>query len=710
MNRMACWPHVGITAKILFIFLALSMSSLLIIGVLANFAIVDVGDYALLSSSTLGDQAVNDSMAALKSDAEMYLLQQARDQAAISNTLFEKVGAETDSMAKFAATLMKDPSAFKGRPSYFQKDSPPDKSSCSVNILAPNSNLESAGDEMQLLSNMDDIFIPIFSNNPHLTAIYTSTDSGITRIFPWGTGIDSRYDPRTRPWFKNANVTGRLFWTEPYIDAFGHGLMVTCSEPIETSNSNYHWVAASDVTIETINQWFIGTQIGKLGYAMLIDKKGNVIARPGLSAGDRKWDESFKTENILRSNNTELEAIARNMTAGNTGVERCRFEEGEKFIAYAPVKYVNWSVGIVMPVEEVVAPALATKERIASASIDSASRVNYKTNNIKNLFILVFAALFLVVSGLSLFFSRNITSPVMKLKKGSEALGKGDLEYHVDVRTGDEFEDLADSFNKMASDLKDHIDRLRRTTAEKERMHKELEIARGIQQSILPESPPLVEGIDLAALNIPAQEIGGDFYDFIPLSKDRWGLVIADVSGKGIPAALFMALSRTLIRASTASNPAALEAINQANRMICEDSKTAMFVTLFYAILDAKSRTLTYVNAGHNPPVLFQSESSRVAMLKAHGIALGVVDDAGLESSEMELKSGDVLMLYTDGVTEAMNENNEEFGLERAVNLIRDSRMLSAQEMAKMIKDEVMAFSGALPQYDDITLMIVKAE
>ncbi len=149
------------------------------------------------------------------------------------------------------------------------------------------------------------------------------------------------------------------------MDAFGHGLMVTCSQPVKISNGDYHWVVASDVTIETINQEIINTHIGKQGYAVLIDHEGNVIARPGLSAGDKNWDESFETENILSSNNTELKAIARNMTSGETGVARCSFEEGEKFIAYAPVKCINWSVGVIMPVEEVVAPALTTKGKIA---------------------------------------------------------------------------------------------------------------------------------------------------------------------------------------------------------------------------------------------------------------------------------------------------------------------------------------------------------
>jgi len=134
-----------------------------------------------------------------------------------------------------------------------------------------------------------------------------------------------------------------------------------------------------------------------------------------------------------------------------------------------------------------------------------------------------------------------------------------------------------------------------------------------------------------------------------------------------------------------------------------------LFVTLFYAILDSKKRTLTYVNAGHNPPILLQREPSKTVLLKARGIALGVVDDADLESAELELKSGDVLVLYTDGVTEAVNENKEEFGLERVAGLIRDNRELSAHDMIEKIKDEVTAFGGAQPQYDDITLMVLKA-
>jgi sigma-B regulation protein RsbU (phosphoserine phosphatase) len=398
------------------------------------------------------------------------------------------------------------------------------------------------------------------------------------------------------------------------------------------------------------------------------------------------------------------------MTAGTTGFARCRFEGGEKYIAYAPIRCMNWSVGVVMPVEEIVAPALATKSKIIAATEDTSEHVNREMTRMQKIFGGVFIALILVVSGLSVSLARIITNPVRALKRGSEALGKGDLDYTVEVKTGDEFEELAESFNQMASDLKMHMDELRRTTAEKERMTKELEIAKGIQLSFLPDTVPEIPGIDLAALNLPALEVGGDFYDFIPITTDRWGLAIADVSGKGVPAALFMALSRTLIRASTARNPITVNAIKQANRLICADSKTSMFVTLFYAILDANKMTLTYVNAGHNPPLLFRSGATDITLLEAKGIALGVIEQVDLDEVELELERGDTVVLYTDGVTEALNEAGEEFGSARLMAVVRAQSGSSARELIAQIRDAIHAFTGKQPQFDDITLMVLKAK
>jgi sigma-B regulation protein RsbU (phosphoserine phosphatase) len=709
-EKRTLWSRLGVTAKILIVFLTLSIASLVITGSIALITISGVGDYALESGVSLGNRAVNDSTTALENDAEEYLLRMATDQAAISNTLFERVEAETSIMAQFASTLVNDPSSYTHKPLYAQNETPEDVYARSAYALAPDVDVAAVSEELNVSSCMDDIFIPIYAADPHLTWVYIGTESGILRMYPWYSELDPSFDHRVRGWYIKAKETGDMSWSDPYIDVFGHGLMVTCSKPVYNSNDDLVWVIGADVTIETINQDIINTQIGELGYAILLDDHGCVIARPGLSAGDKKWDESFETENLPLSKNAELRAIAKNMTAGNTGIARCRFEGGEKYIAYAPIRCTNWSVGVVMPVEEIIAPALTTKSKIIAATQDTGEHINQQMSNMKKIFFGIFIALFLGVSGLSFLLSRIITKPVMRLKEGSGAIGKGDLDYKVDVKTGDEFEELANSFNQMAADLKGHIEELQRTTAEKERMSKELEIGKGIQQSFLPESTPEIAGIDLAAFNLPAMEVGGDFYDFIPISKDKWGLAIADVSGKGVPAALFMALSRTLIRASAVRNPTAVNAIKQANRLICEDSKTSMFVTLFYALADSKKMTLTYVNAGHNPPLLFRGASADITLLEAKGIALGVIEEAELEEAEIGLKSGDLVVLYTDGITEAINEEGEEFGQERLMRVVRENRTSTAHDIIEHIREEVVAFAGKQPQFDDITLMVLKAE
>jgi sigma-B regulation protein RsbU (phosphoserine phosphatase) len=245
--------------------------------------------------------------------------------------------------------------------------------------------------------------------------------------------------------------------------------------------------------------------------------------------------------------------------------------------------------------------------------------------------------------------------------------------------------------------------------AELERKRQELKIAHEIQQSFLPDAIPLLKGFDLAALNLPAREVGGDFYDFIPIAEDKIGVTIADVSGKGVPAALFMALSRTVVRTNARGNPSVAEVIEAANSSISADSKSGMFVTLFYAILDLKARMLTYVNAGHNPPALFRALSSDIIMLKARGIALGALDEIVLEERTMQLDRGDTVVFYTDGVTEAVNEREEQFGEERLVALITECHGLAAGALVERIKSEVLAFCGTAPQFDDITVMVLKA-
>lgn len=270
-------------------------------------------------------------------------------------------------------------------------------------------------------------------------------------------------------------------------------------------------------------------------------------------------------------------------------------------------------------------------------------------------------------------------------------------------------DDLTEINATLEQRVKKQAEELWRTTAEKERLQKELEIARNIQMSFLPQIIPQIEGFELAAISIPAKEVGGDFYDFIPITEDRWGLTIGDVSGKGIPAALFMALSKTVVRTNTIANPQLLDAISKVNEFIAEEATAnTMFVTLFYAILDTKKKNLLYINAGHNPPLLIRQDE--VAILEGKGMALGVIPAVELEEKEIWLKKGDMVAFYTDGATEAINEQEEQFGEENLIQVLRENQQMSAQEIINRVQQAVTIFSGTQSQFDDITLMILKVD
>ena len=244
--------------------------------------------------------------------------------------------------------------------------------------------------------------------------------------------------------------------------------------------------------------------------------------------------------------------------------------------------------------------------------------------------------------------------------------------------------------------------------SELERKKAELKIAHDIQMSFLPERLPEVPGFELAALSLPAKEVGGDFYDAIPLPGGRTAFVIADVSGKGVPAALFMALSRTVLRANSLIPRSARDAVTEANMLIAEDAKSGMFVTLFYAVADPGKKTLTYVNAGHNPPLLFRAGGDSPTGLKGTGIILGVMPEAEYGEETIHLASGDLVLFYTDGVTEAINPGEEQFGETRLIETVAGSLDRPPAEIVEKIRDAVVAFSGDEPQFDDLTLMVLR--
>ena len=240
----------------------------------------------------------------------------------------------------------------------------------------------------------------------------------------------------------------------------------------------------------------------------------------------------------------------------------------------------------------------------------------------------------------------------------------------------------------------------------------DLAVAREIQQAILPRIiPPFPENahqIDIAASMEAAKDVGGDFYDFFRIDEDHIGFVIADVSGKGVPAAIFMAVCRTLIRATGIKGGAPSECITYTNDLLVEESVSDMFVTVFYGIYHLKTGEVVYTNAGHNPPYVVKADGSIKNLPLSKNLVTGIVEGYQYTEETLQLEHGDTLLLYTDGVTEAIDTESKEYGEERLKNLLRQSAQASCQELIDMVKADVKSFAGDEEQSDDITLLAIK--
>lgn len=243
---------------------------------------------------------------------------------------------------------------------------------------------------------------------------------------------------------------------------------------------------------------------------------------------------------------------------------------------------------------------------------------------------------------------------------------------------------------------------------EKQRLDSEISIASRIQRDIIPKSFSINGQIEVAAMNLPAKTVGGDFYDYIPLSKNRYGTLIADVSGKGISAGLFMAISHSILRLlfSQLRDPARV--LQLANRFICAESKSSMFVTCFCSMVNTTHKTIKYVNAGHGNQFLFNYSQKKITTLASTTKPLGVREDARFDPVTIKYKPGDLLFLYTDGITDALNEEGREFGVERIIDFLKDKPDSGSTQLVNEMMDNVLKFQGRSEQFDDLTLLAIK--
>jgi serine phosphatase RsbU (regulator of sigma subunit) len=311
--------------------------------------------------------------------------------------------------------------------------------------------------------------------------------------------------------------------------------------------------------------------------------------------------------------------------------------------------------------------------------------------------------------------ARSITGSVHELFAGTERVRQRDFSYKIAITADDQLGELARSFNSMTSS----IDDLMRENAEKKRLEEELRIAHEIQMSLLPQGPLTMPGLSATALCIPAREVGGDYYDFLPLDDHRVGILIADVSGKGTSAALYMAQLKGLVLSLSTIHPSPRTLLVAANRLIAQHLDARSFITMTYAVVDLQARTMTYARAGHTPLILVPgpaSRSRRAHILAPPGMVVGLKLDDGemferlLEEETLPLEPGDLYIFFTDGISEAMNAADDCFGEVRLGRLLEEHANLPAEELRERILREVQAFVAGAPQHDDMTMILLRVE
>lgn len=476
------------------------------------------------------------------------------------------------------------------------------------------------------------------------------------------------------------------FISDPMISRSTYEEIFVVAWAVFDENDEKIGVLASTVLLETLSGIAAEIKIGENGFGYIVDKNGLLFAHPN--------EELRMSLNFLDSAPHGYEGLVEvglAMIEGQTGVLTYTRPNGERLVtAFNPIPATpGWSLGVSLYQEELLGTATALMSHL----------------------IITIIAVILAVLIMVYFISDRISKPILQLTDGVKMVSSGDLNYTLTVKTGDEIEELAGAFNRMTADLKEYISNLQKTTAEKERIESELQVANKIQSSMLPRTfPPYpeIKNLDLYATMEAAREVGGDFYDFFPLDNRRFCFSIGDVSGKGIPAALFMVITRTILKNQTLQGNPLAEIFNQTNNLLCSDNVEDMFVTVFMGILDPETGEVEYVCAGHNPPLISRQDGDCQFLDVKRNLVLGGMEDFSYQAQKITLEPGDLLFLYTDGLNEAMNEKGDLFGDKRMFTSINDIKGDNVRRVIDRLKEAVGNFVQDTPASDDLTMLALK--
>lgn len=528
--------------------------------------------------------------------------------------------------------------------------------------------------------------------------IYYSTESGIIIFDDYSENYDvlKELDVKNRDWYKEAVESKDIYWSDAYIDTDTGNKILTCAMPIHDANNNIKGVVSIDIFVDEF-------------FEKIINDVGDVGEYVFMMNSDRTFIIGSEQKNISDLLNEEQVEQVYDYITNNVGSP---IIVGDKYMASGIVTdRSNLFIGALIPVEALSEHANNIGERILATNAKISDSMNSKANILIVFSVVIFA--FSIIVSIIVFnkLTKSIVKPISVLSEGAKKIGEGDLYYKIDLDTNDELSDLADSFNNMTGELNKYIKELTSVMMDKERLETELDVAKRIQVSMLPTKFPNYEEFDIIASMTPAKKVGGDFYDFFFIDEEHLAFNIADVSGKGVPAALFMGKAKALIKDSLKFTGDPSKALFVVNNQLCEDNDEGMFVTAFAGVLNIKTGELVYANAGHNPPLVYSKENEQYEYIKPKAnFILAAMSNLRYKNESITLKKGERIFCYTDGVTEAMDISNSLYSEDRLLKTLNSEEVKnkSIQEVLEYVKNDIDKFSSGVQQADDITMLSIE--
>lgn len=497
-----------------------------------------------------------------------------------------------------------------------------------------------------------------------------------------------------KKWYSEPKELDKGIWCEPFIGDFVKEPLAIYSLPFYEKTSNgekrFAGIVCVDLGVAFLDDMASTLDISDGGYAFILSKNGRIAAHP---RKDWVFKESIQSvaENLK---DADLAAIGTNMLDSVRGFSQYMNHRAEpSWIYYMPLESNSWSLGIVFP------------EKILFTKI----------RKLEDIFLVFGLFGFIVMFAVVALISIRVSRPLKRLAVVADQIGQGNFAVEIPViESHDELGAFSKAFREMRISLVGHIEDIKNLTAAKEKIESELKVAQEIQKGILPEIlPPFpkCDYFEIDAFLHPAREVGGDLYDFFQLSETKICIAIGDVSGKGVPASLFMAVTQTLHRGLAHGDDISPgEIVTKMNAALCNNNSAMMFVTYVFAVLDLKTGNLAYSNAGHNPFCVLRADGTIEMNPKKHGIPLGVRSSRVYGESEITLGIGDMLFFYTDGIPEAKNKFNEFYGNERLKQILLEGaeKKLSPLKFNAALSVNLAAYVGDAEQFDDITVLTLK--